>query len=65
MSVLRLTPRQSAAVACMLDGLTCRQAAQAIGCTHKAFSELAFHARRKLCEPRLSIRWIRKHGAPV
>lgn len=59
-----LTPRQSAAVACLLDGLNEHQSAAAIGCSPKAFSELARHARRNLGEQRLSIRWIRAKGVP-
>lgn len=59
-----LTPKQSAVVACLLDGLSPRQGAAAVGCTVAAFDEAARRLRRKLAEPRLCVRWIRAKGAP-
>jgi len=59
----QLTPRQSAAVACMLDGLSFRQSAEAIGCTVGAFRQLARRARANTGNPRLSLRWVRARGA--
>ena len=59
-----LTPRQSAAVACLLDGLNFRQSAEAIGCTVSAFEKTARRARDKLRDQRLTVRWIRARGTP-
>jgi DNA-directed RNA polymerase specialized sigma24 family protein len=55
---------QSAVVACLLDGLTSHEGAAAVGCTVAAFNEAARRLRRKLAEPRLTVRWIRTRGAP-